>query len=219
MSLLEIACLVTCAGLSLAGAAVAFIVLTEGRYLGKSLVRWLYDRLAGALAASEDTARWDAFLRAVPIASQERMLDVGTAAGHLPLAVAGKPGFQGHVVGLDWSLPLIQRAQQQVRDQGLAGHTAFLVADARDPLPFALAPFDTVFCLGVLDALPQPEERLADLARLTRPGGRLVLSLSRRIRLADRDYAWFRRHLATLGFRSVERHGWTRLYDLVTARR
>jgi SAM-dependent methyltransferase len=47
-----------------------------------------------------------------------------------------------------------------------------------DSLPFANASFDAVICKGALDHFDQPALAIAEMARVTRPGGRVVLAIA-----------------------------------------
>ncbi len=47
-----------------------------------------------------------------------------------------------------------------------------------DPLPFRDDVFDAAFCKGALDHLDAPEAAIAEMARVTRPGGRVVLAVA-----------------------------------------
>jgi SAM-dependent methyltransferase len=47
-----------------------------------------------------------------------------------------------------------------------------------DALPFASASFDAVICKGALDHFDRPALALAEMARVTRPGGRVVLAVA-----------------------------------------
>lgn len=47
-----------------------------------------------------------------------------------------------------------------------------------DSLPFASANFDAVICKGALDHFDQPAVAIAEMARVTRPGGRVVLAIA-----------------------------------------
>jgi ubiquinone/menaquinone biosynthesis C-methylase UbiE len=58
--------------------------------------------------------------------------------------------------------------------QGRAAHAALILADARH-LPLAGASVDAVFAAGLIMHLPDTEAGLRQLARVTRPGGLLIL--------------------------------------------
>jgi ubiquinone/menaquinone biosynthesis C-methylase UbiE len=57
---------------------------------------------------------------------------------------------------------------------GRAADAALVLADARH-LPLADASVDAIFAAGLITHLPDPEDGLRQLARVTRPGGLLIL--------------------------------------------
>lgn len=182
--------------LGAAGLAVAFVLLTDGRYFGKPLVRWIYNRFGASIFSSRSEAeRWHALANALPLRGDEAVLDVGTAVGDLPLSIAARPGFRGRVTGVDWSPRMMDAAQKRARRQGVPA--CFAVADARRPLPFAGGQFDVVFCLGLLETLPQAENLLSELVRVLKTKGTLVVSLYRGWAAwsAALDEGWYRQHL------------------------
>ncbi len=93
------------------------------------------------------------------------ILEAGCGTG-LILARLG-PG----AVGIDLSPGMLQRAQAR----GLR-----VVQGSVDALPFADASFDTVVSFKVLAHVPRIREALAEMARVTRPGGRLILEFYNR---------------------------------------
>jgi ubiquinone/menaquinone biosynthesis C-methylase UbiE len=62
----------------------------------------------------------------------------------------------------------------EARPQSKAARAALVLADARR-LPFADASADALFAAGLVSHLPDTEAGLTELARVTRPGGLLVL--------------------------------------------
>ena len=97
-------------------------------------------------------------------------LDAGCGTGralpHLRAAVG--PG--GRVVAVDLTPEMLAAA----RARGRHRHALLALADARQ-LPLAAGSVDGAFAAGLLPHLPDPAGGLADLARVVRPGGRLVL--------------------------------------------
>lgn len=88
-----------------------------------------------------------------------------------------------------------------------------------DPLPFRDGVFDAAFCKGALDHLDAPEAAIAEMARVTRPGGRVVLAVAnfsslscRGAALADRLQLGPRRVAAARAHRDVPSDHFTR-YD------
>jgi SAM-dependent methyltransferase len=97
-------------------------------------------------------------------------LDVGCGTGRALPALAAGVGPTGHVIGLDCTRDMLTQARAQGRDRW----ATLVRADARHlPLPDAAA--GVVFAAGLVHHLPDPAAGLAELARVTRPGGRLVL--------------------------------------------
>jgi ubiquinone/menaquinone biosynthesis C-methylase UbiE len=74
------------------------------------------------------------------------------------------------VVAVDLTPEMLDEA----RKASQAARAVLVLADARR-LPFADASADSVFTAGLVNHLPDAEAGLAELARVTRPGGRLVL--------------------------------------------
>lgn len=103
----------------------------------------------------------------------EAILDVGCGTGGAVRAVAPHVGNSGRVVGIDYSATMIAEAQK--RTDGLALPIEFRVADAQ-ALPFDDNTFHGCFSNGVFEILPNPRLTLAEMVRITRPGGRLVIA-------------------------------------------
>ena len=102
-----------------------------------------------------------------PLRGDERALDVGCGTGALAYTLAP---LVGEVVGLDTSEEYLAAA----REDAPAGCT-FVLGDAA-ALPFPYGDFDLVGCLRVLHHVPRPELVVSEIARVTRPGGRILLA-------------------------------------------
>lgn len=98
----------------------------------------------------------------------ERALDVGTGAGALAFALA--PVVQS-VVGVDRVPELLALARVRA---ATFGNVEFVEGDAT-ALPFEDATFDLTGTLRTLHHVERPELVVAELARVTRPGGRLLV--------------------------------------------
>ena len=131
-----------------------------------AFVRFL-DRVADDAAAGPAGAdRLAALLDPRP---GQRLLDVGCGLGGATRALARLVGPTGRAVGVDNSATMIAAAR--ARDARAA---TYGVADAHD-LPFAAATFDGVCSLSTFEILGEPRRALAELARVARPGGRVVV--------------------------------------------
>jgi phosphatidylethanolamine/phosphatidyl-N-methylethanolamine N-methyltransferase len=129
----------------------------------------LYDLLFGRLLE----AGRKAMAARVPAGAQ-RLLEVGVGTG---LALPRYPST-AHIVGLDLSPDMLQRAQARVQARGLGKdadrYLQLLCADA-EQLPFADATFDCVTLPYVLSVTPNPKRLLSELHRVCRPGGRVLI--------------------------------------------
>lgn len=96
----------------------------------------------------------------------ERALDVGTGAGALALALAP---FVATVIGVDVEPELLARARERA-----PANVTFEEADAT-ALPFPDASFDLAGSLRTLHHVHRPELAIAELARVTSRGGRVLV--------------------------------------------
>lgn len=101
------------------------------------------------------------------------ILDLGTGNGYLafPLAVQ-YPTAQ--VVGLDIASEAMSRANASAQEQGLA-NVRFVAYDGLH-FPFAPASFDLIVTRYALHHFPQPDETLAALHSLLKPGGHILVA-------------------------------------------
>jgi SAM-dependent methyltransferase len=113
----------------------------------------------------------DRLLGAAAIQPGDRVLDVGCGPGGFTLAVARATGPDGSVVGIDLSVPMLERARQRTRDAG-AQNVGFVTGDAQTHV-FDEAAFDmAVSRFGVM-FFDDVEAAFANMARAVRPSGRL----------------------------------------------
>lgn len=123
-----------------------------------------YDRIADGLTVSTDQT-----LRIAKIRPGERVLDLATGTGITAIAARERGA---HVTGADLTPELLAVARKNALHQGF-DDIDFREGDA-ETLPFADASFDVVLSTcGHMFAPDQPRVA-AELARVTRPGGRVV---------------------------------------------
>ena len=123
-----------------------------------------YDRIADGLTISTDQT-----MRVANIRAGERVLDLATGTGITAIA-ARERGAQ--VTGVDLTPELVAVARSKASEAGFSD-IDFREGDA-EALPFADATFDVVVSTcGHMFAPDQPKVA-AELARVTRPGGRVV---------------------------------------------
>jgi ubiquinone/menaquinone biosynthesis C-methylase UbiE len=128
-----------------------------------------FARTADRVAALQD-ARAERFAEQVrdfvQPRGEERALDVGTGAGALAFALAP---LVREVVGLDPVPELLELARARSRP-----NTEFVEGDGAE-LPFPDSSFDLVGTHRTLHHIAQPERVVAEFARVTRPGGHVLV--------------------------------------------
>ena len=109
------------------------------------------------------------------------VLEVGCGAGH----VLGQ--FQNvNRYGIDLSEGMLARIRRRL------GDTVELTRGSAMDLPFASNSFDVVLCTEVLEHVPDPAVVVAELARVTKPNGRVIVSIPNEVNI-DRAKRMLRR--------------------------
>lgn len=128
--------------------------------------------LAVASTVSGHIAAGDRLLRErmFDLRGMKSILDIGSGAGQLirPILKYADPGVE--VIGCDLSLNMLLRARTRLKDD----RPDFTTADLAH-LPFADESFDGITCGYVLEHLPDARVGLREMARVMRPGGRMLL--------------------------------------------
>jgi SAM-dependent methyltransferase len=106
------------------------------------------------------------------------VLDLACGPGNVTRALAEGMTGGGLVVGVDASATMLDRAVADT-PADLIADLAYVRCDAAD-LPFRAESFDAVCCYGALYLFEDPWAAIAGMARVLRPGGRLVVLTTRR---------------------------------------
>ena len=101
------------------------------------------------------------------------VLDVGCGHGAVFELLAARTGAAGHITGLDSSRALLDEARRRCAQRSLR---ATLHEGDAQRLPFDDAAFDATRADRVLIFLHEPGAALREMARVTRPGGRIVVT-------------------------------------------
>jgi SAM-dependent methyltransferase len=118
----------------------------------------------------DDLPAYAAAIAQARIPEHSVVVDVGCGTGRALPALRQAVGPKGAVIAVDLTPEMLRHA----RHKGRAAHATLILADARH-LPFASASADAVFAAGLIMHLPDPGAGLRQLARITRPGGLLIL--------------------------------------------
>lgn len=132
-----------------------------------SYARWapVYDNTFGAITAI-GRRRAAAFINR----HGGEVLEVGVGTG-LALAYYSR---DLRVTGIDYSAEMLEKAREKVARQKLSQVAALIRMDARH-LDFPDDHFDTVAAMHVLSVVPDPERVVNEMARVCKPGGRMVI--------------------------------------------
>jgi len=120
-----------------------------------------------------------------------RVADIGTGTGVLALELA-ELGLD--VIGIDRSEAMLEAARQKwdaAKDPGL-GSVEFRAGDAHD-LPLDANSVDAAFAHMVLHSLEAPEQAIREMARIVKPGGRVVL-----VDFMPHEHEWMKQDLGLL---------------------
>jgi demethylmenaquinone methyltransferase/2-methoxy-6-polyprenyl-1,4-benzoquinol methylase len=159
-----------------------------------------YDLLNHLLSLNVDRAWRRRVTRLVPL-STGPLLDLCTGTGDLAFEYDRAAAGRVPIVGADFSGEMLMRAVAKSQTRGSHPRVGFVQADAQR-LPFADDTFEVVTVAFGLRNVTDTDRGLAEMARVTRPGGRVaVLEFSRpRHWLFGRAYrAYFRYLLPAVG--------------------
>ncbi len=134
---------------------------------------------------------------AADVSLGSRALDVCTGTGDLAFELARRVGASGAVIGVDFSEQMLERA----RDKGAARGSSvdFQQADALE-LPFPDDAFDAATVAFGARNLADLDRGLAEMARVVRPGGTVVvLDITTPRRLRALHGLWFDRLVPRVG--------------------
>jgi SAM-dependent methyltransferase len=103
----------------------------------------------------------------------ERLLEVGPGTGYYSLPVAGWLGENGRLDIFDLQQEMLDHTMRGAADAGLT-NVVPARGDARR-LPYEDGSFDGAYLITVLGEIPEQDAALRELARVLKPGGRLVV--------------------------------------------
>lgn len=153
-------------------------IVCEGAHLGRRFVVWLYDLAATRYNNIKDfDFDWERRVLGEPITdvlsslADAKLLDVGAGTGRLARTLLALWNFDGTIINLEPSSKMLSLGRS-------ATETAysFWIRSFAVPLPLASDTFDIVISLEILEFTPNPRRTLAELARVLRPGGWLIVT-------------------------------------------
>lgn len=132
-----------------------------------------------------------------------RVLEVGVGTG------LSLPGYKStlEIVGIDLSPEMLEKARERVDELGLNNVSDILEMDASS-LDFPDAHFDTTVAMYVMTVVPDPVKVMQELARVTKPGGQVILV--NHFSQTEGVRGWVERRMAPF----AELLGWHPVFDL-----
>ena len=148
-----------------------------------------YDLMNDLMSAGMHRA-WKTFTIAIAaVRPGERVLDVASGSGDLARVFARRVGAEGEVWLTDINRAMLARGRDRLLDEGRALPLAQCDAER---LPFRADYFDCVSVAFGLRNMTHKEAALAEMRRVLKPGGRLlVLEFSRVWQPLTRAYDWY----------------------------
>lgn len=116
-----------------------------------------------------------AIISSLTLPEGSRGLDVGCGIGLQTLLLAQAAGPSGHVTGMDISASLLEIARALTRQADLVGRVCYLQG-SWNQIPYANCTFDWTWSMDGAGYAPyEPATTIQELARVIKPGGRLIL--------------------------------------------
>lgn len=177
----------------------------------------IYDRMNGLMTAGLDRRWRREAARASGLRAGMRAVDVACGTGALTRELAALVGPTGSVIGIDVSRAMLERARRARLGAG-AARPEYRIGDAL-ALPIEDGWADAATIAFGLRNVGDYRRALAELARVTRPGGRVVIleiaAPSGRVARVVSGI-WFRRVVPLLGRLAGRRRAYRYLPDSVT---
>jgi ubiquinone/menaquinone biosynthesis C-methylase UbiE len=210
-------------------AAYWVIVIGEGTYLGRPMVRLIY-RFGASIYDSvhESVTRFDSINLGGPIrvALLARpwapSLDVATGTGRVPLLLARESWYYGAIHGLDLTPQMLELAQTKAQMAGFHERIHWHQGTGDNLQQWPAETFGFVSCLEAVEYFPRPRRAVREMWRVLQPGGTLMISTwtprhARWLPGKALTAAHVKRLLTQLGCTTIETRSWQSGYDLVLA--
>jgi SAM-dependent methyltransferase len=140
----------------------------------------LWGRMAGWVMAHRSSNRrrntWAVSL--LEVERDDRVLEIGFGPG-VAIRELSRIAVDGYVGGIDHSEVMVRQAAKRNADAVRRGRVDLRLGSA-ESLPVFDAPFDRVLAVNAMPLWDRPVERLGELRRVLRPGGRIAIAFQPR---------------------------------------
>jgi len=104
----------------------------------------------------------------------DHVLDLGSGSGMDSFIAALKVGASGRIAGVDMTDEQLEKAERLRKEHpfdNVSFHKSYI-----ENLPFPDKSFDAVISNGVINLVPNKEKVFAEISRVLKPGGRMVIA-------------------------------------------
>jgi demethylmenaquinone methyltransferase/2-methoxy-6-polyprenyl-1,4-benzoquinol methylase len=133
-----------------------------------------YDFLNRLLSLGRDQVWRRSAVSQIPLLENGIILDIATGTGDIALALARIQPKSTRIIGLDFSSPMLKIAYQKITKEGLDKQIKIALADALF-LPLGTETVNAAIIAFGLRNFVDPAQGLAEIYRVIRPGGHLVI--------------------------------------------
>jgi demethylmenaquinone methyltransferase/2-methoxy-6-polyprenyl-1,4-benzoquinol methylase len=102
------------------------------------------------------------------------ILDIATGTGDIAIEISRKDNQRRKIFGLDFSQPMIKRAQRKILDKGLTQTITLSLGDAL-ALPFRDSIFSASMIAFGLRNIVKKEQALSEMVRVIKKGGKVII--------------------------------------------
>lgn len=127
-----------------------------------------YDKMDHSLVNSQFVDDLLAFAKSNQLALGD-ILDLGTGTARIPIKLC-QTEQQCHVTAIDMAAHMLELAAKNVNENGLSERIRLERIDAKS-MPYDDGSFDSSISNSIVHHIPEPELCLAELIRVTKPGG------------------------------------------------
>jgi demethylmenaquinone methyltransferase/2-methoxy-6-polyprenyl-1,4-benzoquinol methylase len=161
-------------------AGISFLSKMKTYFLHPDSIRNLFDNIAPNYDLLNHllSLRRDHYWRKMAVQELKGLegwiLDIATGTGDVAIEIIHQNGHHRKVFGLDFSQPMIKRAQRKVLEKGMSKTIALSLGDALS-LPFRDSTFSASMIAFGLRNIVMKERALSEMVRVIKKGGKVII--------------------------------------------